>query len=427
MCGDFTAIPELKTLRARRLEAWAYTVLPPTHPFKAQLKPAYLQARARHELIKHEVLELVRAWNAVGIVPVIYKGFALSEFVYDQPGVRFHGDVDVLVQPEEFQRALEVGQAQGYRDPSVHLGWPFQNPHELPLRKQGNHAAFDVHQRLVHAALPWVSAEFRLTESAWQKTHLLEWEGTRIQMLSPEDNFLFGLVLARGWSSDDWRLKSHDLLDGFALIRRHQLRLETVQIRAKALNISRTLELFLARCHAWKLHLSLEEPTAQEKRSWDWRIVPEHLPQKWADRLALALRVGPMVWRVLNVSNLLLEASRQPKTIQNLKQGLRNLERPPRQGKVPSGYVLGSLWWAVRIFGLTSNLIWPMAAYAAMQRQGFLPVFKLGELHGTCHGWVELEGEPLPGFDLVSPNWREHRVIFEHSAPGSLSDINLGK
>jgi Uncharacterised nucleotidyltransferase len=414
LCGNSSVLPAIELLRVRRLEAWAYKVLPQGHPSKALLKLAFVQARARHELIKQDVLELVRAWNAVGIVPLIYKGFALAEFVYDVPGVRFHGDVDVLVRPEDFWRALEVGQRLGYRDPSVHLGWPFQTPHELPLRKADGLTAFDVHQRLVHAALPWVAAETRMTQMAWRRSICLEWEGVKMHLLSPEDAFLFGLMVARAWSSDDWHLKSHDLLDGFALIKRHQLDLQTVRTRARELGVTRTLELFLQRCHPWESKVTLTPPTSQEKWRWDWQISPEHLPQKWADKMALLLRFGPMLWRVLSIVPLLLEVQSQLHSNVDLLQVLRESERPPKRDSRPIGFTLGALWWAARLGRLISSLVWPVAVYVALQRRGWQPVFKLGELNGQQRAWVELEDDLLPGFDLVIPNWREYQVVFEH-------------
>jgi hypothetical protein len=416
LCGDIEAVPLLEVLRFRRLDAWAYVVLPPGHSFKPLLKAAFLTARARHELIKQDVIELVRALNVEGIVPVIYKGFALAEFVYDQPGVRFHGDVDLLLRSEDFWRALEVGLRLGYRDPSVHLGWPFQTPHELPLRKFGGVAAFDVHQRLVHSALPWVTAESRMTEMAWQKSVEVNLEGTHIRLLSPEDNFLFGLVIARAWSSDDWQLKSHDLLDGLALICRYQLDLPTVQDRARVLGVTRTLGLFLERCNPWEPMVSLELPTSKDKRRWDWQILPEHLPQKWADKIALLLRFFPMLLRVLMVVPLLFEARLQLAKNPDLQHVLRSMERNPRSSHRPVGFTFGTLWWAVRIFRLTSSLVWPVAVYAALQRRGLQPVFKRGRLNEKQAVWVELEGEIVPGFELIVPNWWDYQVLIEYKA-----------
>ena len=117
LCGNFGALPSPALLRAANLEAWAYIALPRDDPRRNACRRAFLDARGRHALLKGEVHDMVRAWNAAGIVPLLYKGFALAEFVYPQPGMRFHGDVDILVRPQDFESALAVGHSRGWHTP----------------------------------------------------------------------------------------------------------------------------------------------------------------------------------------------------------------------------------------------------------------------------------------------------------------------
>src|SRR5690606_15833362 len=89
--------PPEAVIRAARLEGYAYVALPSDHPLRARLRANYLGALARHEAIKREIAPLFRAWNDAGITPLLMKGFHMAEFVYPAPGMRFHGDVDVVL------------------------------------------------------------------------------------------------------------------------------------------------------------------------------------------------------------------------------------------------------------------------------------------------------------------------------------------
>jgi Uncharacterised nucleotidyltransferase len=409
LCGDLEAVPALEVLRARRLEAWAYTVLLTGHPLKATCKSAFITARARHELIKQEVLEMVRAWNAVGIEPVLYKGFSLAEFTYPQPGTRFHGDVDVLVRPEDFRRALELGQSAGWEIPQPMEDWLFNqsaNPHELSLKKYGAHAAFDVHQRLAPTDLPWTAREHALTQAAWQNSSPVEWEGTRIRLLSPEDSFLFGLVISRCWSGDGWRLKSHDLLDGLALIRQGLTR-ESVLARAKTLNISRTVNAFLARCDPFTAKLEIKPPSSLQVFQLELNSASEHVPLMFSRNPMRLLRAAGAILTAPAWLPLWFEVRR---TLQaDLNQALETLEGSHRTGFSVRNTSL--IWWLARRSKQISSLTWPVMVYIALRRQGQQVTFKLGERDGLQRAWVEMNAKALPEFVLEHGPLEEFKVV----------------
>jgi hypothetical protein len=411
LCGDLEAVLDQKLLQARHLDAWAYTVLPLGHPLKSSCKTAFLQARARHELIKQEVLELVRAWNAVGIVPMLYKGFALAEWSYDQPGTRFHGDVDVLIREDEFERALEVGRQHGWVVPAGQLLWVGKSNHELSLKREGDLTVFDVHQRLVPSILSGVRRESRLTQQVWEQTTLLVWHDVQVRLLSPEDAFLFGLVVSRSYS-DGWQLKSHDLLDGLALRQNDGLRFDALLKRAQALGLQRTLQSFLRRCDPFTPHLELRRISRAEFWYFELSTSCEHLPVGLMRVVVLALGANEFCFALWWFVCWALKCrGLRHEDVRVVLDGAASLRFPVG---LKLGFVLRCLWQMAHWCGLTSSLAWPVSVFVALQRRGFQPVFKLGELNGQQRAWVELEGGVLPGFDLVIPNWREHRVVFEH-------------
>jgi hypothetical protein len=413
LCGDPNAVPSLEVLRARKLEAWAYTVLPTGHPLKAPCKPAFIGARARHELIKQEVLEMVRAWNAVGIEPVLYKGFALAEFTYPQPGSRFHGDVDVLVPPQDFWHALEVGHARGFQTPSPldHQMFNNPNPHEKPLQRHDSHAAFDVHQRLVPAWHPQPEREQQLTQAAWDNSNRIEWEGTRIRLLSPEDAFLFGLVISRCWSGDGWRLKTHDVLDGLALIQ-HGLTRASLLARAETLNLSRTVNAFMERCDPFKPEVQLKRPSLLQYVQLELNSRSEHLPLL----VSMTLLRGSMLWNALLALPALLplwfEVRGALGQNANLRQAVTVLEQQPKRKSLPVHHT-SMVWWIHRRLKQTSSLTWPVLIYIALHRQGKPVRFSLGERDdGLQRAWVEVNAQPLPEFALEHGSLKDFRVLF---------------
>ena len=108
-------LPDALTLRQHRLAPYAYRLLPHHHPTKTHLRPDMLKAAAHHEKMKRTMLPLLRTWTDAGIDVLLFKGFYLAEFVYDTPALRFYGDVDVLIQPQDAKQAEQLALEAGWR------------------------------------------------------------------------------------------------------------------------------------------------------------------------------------------------------------------------------------------------------------------------------------------------------------------------
>src|SRR5690606_14264745 len=61
----------------------------------ARLGRARLKLAARHATVRRSVIELLDAWREVGIEALLFKGFYLAEFVYQDSSIRTYSDVDV--------------------------------------------------------------------------------------------------------------------------------------------------------------------------------------------------------------------------------------------------------------------------------------------------------------------------------------------
>lgn len=70
----------------------------------------------RHGLrLTNELLSLLHALEAAGILAVPYKGPALAAQLYGDPARRQYQDLDIVVAPEHFRAAREMALARGYR------------------------------------------------------------------------------------------------------------------------------------------------------------------------------------------------------------------------------------------------------------------------------------------------------------------------
>jgi len=199
---------------------------------------------ARNLLLRRESTEAISALNERGVEPLLFKGaLYLVEGTF-APGVRFMGDIDIVVPEASMRPATDALRSLGY---AAAPGKPFLHPHELPFVRPGAQAPIEVHADLgssrVASALPLAHA--------WAASRIFDDSGLRYRGLSRTDavvhNVLHAQVqdlnhavhgialrqlhtlagLERAWGAEiDWaaaraRLGSHGLggvYDGYILL-----------------------------------------------------------------------------------------------------------------------------------------------------------------------------------------------------------------
>lgn len=95
------------------------------HPEAGELPPSvqrFLSAQLEHlqersEAQDAELQSLLESMRRSGLEPVVMKGPALRWTVYDDPVERWYGDFDILLPATEFEPALAVALAAGYKIP----------------------------------------------------------------------------------------------------------------------------------------------------------------------------------------------------------------------------------------------------------------------------------------------------------------------
>jgi hypothetical protein len=199
----------------------------------------------RHLWARSELAPLFRAWWEAGVQVLLFKGFALSQFVYPVPGARSYGDVDVLIRPEDAPAALAIARLLGWWD-EEHAERDVLNHHTLfNLIGPSGGAILDVHRWIIHSYLPGAWVQRRITHAVWDRSEERLLDGVPVRIPAAVDAAVVGLILQRAWG-DGWRVRGDHLLDLRLLRERAGAEIPSIRERARELGCERTVEAFLA-------------------------------------------------------------------------------------------------------------------------------------------------------------------------------------
>ncbi len=408
----------IKQAHSARLEGYFYTRLPLHHPLRPELKRAYLAQELRHQQIKAWLLPLLGAWKNMGIETLLFKGFALAEFVYPRPGMRFYGDVDVLVRPAQAEAAAEIAQRLGWQERWSRHDTVIHFSHEAShLYTPDGLVRLDLHLEVLQRPGPGLDRRQRFTQAVWDSSELQPMGDAVIRLMQPLDALLVGLLLNRGWN-DQWGAKPHDLADAQALVEKFGLTRTDLKRRALELGCPRTLELLLPRCDPWEGRGTVGLPPVFQRLVWELRTVGElgsWTLERWFGRLS---RLPGLLSDVLHELPGVVRMQRVLRDGQNLPETFSRLERPIKLYPDGSGRRLEEVVRGVRwLLGRRKNGCVPraLATYVALRAEGRNVAFVSGvrrvqgKLEG--HAWVELDGLPLLG-DEESPSL--YQETFRH-------------
>jgi hypothetical protein len=154
-----------------------------------QLSQMHDQAVQVHLLAWQVALDAVRVLDDAGIAYALLKGPALAETVYTRPDLRSYGDIDLLVDAANFERAVDSLEASGAT--LIERNWDL-------IAAMGKGELNLVHPLGVPIDLHWSAlydAPLRAA-FAWRDSAVLERRtpqviaGTEVFVLSPEDQLL---------------------------------------------------------------------------------------------------------------------------------------------------------------------------------------------------------------------------------------------
>jgi len=395
---DAGQVPDSMHLATHGLQAVAYARVPNTHAEHGRWREAYLRRIATHLATRATLVPLIRTWRDHGIEVLLFKGFYLADFVYQNPAERYYRDVDVLVPEADSARASSLASGCGWAVKASRSGATSGNVHshmETILRR-GN-VLIDLHRFVVQN----VSADERLashyTAAAWAASREVPWEGTTVRVLDARDSALLGLVTGRAWSHDTWRLKMSDYRDLEVLAEHEGLTRDALAARATELGCPLTLQLVLDRCDPWRRHLDMTPPTGTQVRRWEQAVAHEHGPRSPWRRLrpvgasiggllaALPglLRARRLVWRHRDAAALLDHVRSAPAVGAALT--------PAGRRRVFGGTRLGAV--LVQPSG-DRCLVRSVALFERLRAHGEPVRLRLGtDAEGRLHGWIRYEAD----------------------------------
>ena len=181
-----------------RSHAWEFV----PEPIKEKLRER--QTRRRLKALNHsaELVRLARLFSLNGIELISLKGPLLSSDLYGDPGLRQSRDLDVMVKPEDLDRADAVLLNEGYR--RTLPDFDLTGKQRAVLLFAIPHYTYTHAERRIELELHWKLDRWTLeqVEELWRHSRPGEWFGTCFRRLSEE---MLLLVLCDHGSHHQWR------------------------------------------------------------------------------------------------------------------------------------------------------------------------------------------------------------------------------
>jgi len=127
----------------------------------AKLRIQYLRHRRCNEIRMGALGEILESWEKAKIPVVVLKGGALCRLLYPEPALRPMSDLDLLVKPEDTERARKLLSDLGFRAPGRQGGraWLHHHLPEARMEKSGITVTVEIHYDVFTkshpASLPW--------------------------------------------------------------------------------------------------------------------------------------------------------------------------------------------------------------------------------------------------------------------------------
>lgn len=162
----------------------------------SELKKAYLATMMTNEILFRKATEVLELLGSAGIETILLKGIALSEFYFEDSGVRPMSDFDILVRTKDRELAVDLLHAGGWQWSLSLPNDAWQVHHGLPLEDQTGHS-FDLHWYL-HAQNLAPSFD----ETLWQNARVVQFRGQRTRILDSANFLLHVCVHGMRWEPE---------------------------------------------------------------------------------------------------------------------------------------------------------------------------------------------------------------------------------
>jgi hypothetical protein len=118
---------------------------------RTTLLAAYLSGKGRHEKTLDDLREIATVFDANSVHFVVIKGPVLAELVYPRADLRAYADLDLVVAPESFGRAIDALRASGGKLIDPYVRPSVDGPGQLRMSAPGG-TLVELHWDLVNDA-----------------------------------------------------------------------------------------------------------------------------------------------------------------------------------------------------------------------------------------------------------------------------------
>ncbi|MEM6828466.1 MAG: nucleotidyltransferase family protein [Pseudomonadota bacterium] len=154
---------------------------------------AYRHWTFRSLTMQNALLNIADTLDANGITYAALKGASLSVEFYAAPALRPMRDLDILVAPDEAERAYSVLQEAGFAKVPGKGEWSVDRYHHLPLLQNDGGVFLELHHRI--APTEW-SGSLPLAQRILANARVMNVQGKAVRMVHPTDNALHLIVHA---------------------------------------------------------------------------------------------------------------------------------------------------------------------------------------------------------------------------------------
>ncbi|MFN6487970.1 MULTISPECIES: nucleotidyltransferase family protein [unclassified Nostoc] len=157
-----------------------------------QLRNRYHTNASRNLFLSHELVKILKLFEANKIPAIPFKGLVLAASVYGNLAMRQFSDLDILVRQQDIVKAQELLIAQKYQLEAEHYGWQ-----QTFVHSQKPEIVVDLHCELTPLSyFPFKLSDF---ETLWQRRRSLTLKGESIIDLSSNDlSIILAIQVARG-------------------------------------------------------------------------------------------------------------------------------------------------------------------------------------------------------------------------------------
>ncbi|MDZ7697204.1 MAG: nucleotidyltransferase family protein [Deltaproteobacteria bacterium] len=174
-------------------------------PVLKAIEAAYVKTYLVNQSYFSDLTKLIGLLAEAEVEVILLKGAHLTPFVYQDLGMRWMADIDILVRKEDFQKADRVLLEAGYRYPDLGMTVWEDSEEKRELSDSGaviewykthhmhlNYSNPETIQNLeVHWAIVRNASPFAIdTEGLWERARQENLNGQTVLVLSPEDLIL---------------------------------------------------------------------------------------------------------------------------------------------------------------------------------------------------------------------------------------------